>query len=60
MTKNGGDNVTEYRHVILSGRSSLCGFHAIAEIDFCLFDRNQILSRDSACIYFIDNGFFEL
>jgi hypothetical protein len=64
MAKNGGDNISKYRHIISKSISldvylvdghSAGSLKEIAKIDFCLFDRNQILSRDSA----VDNGLFE-
>ena len=64
MAKNGGDNISKYRHVISKPISldvylvddySAGSMKEITKIDFRLFDRNQILSRDRA----VDNGLFE-
>jgi len=59
MAKNGGDNISKYRHISLDvylvDDHSAGSMKEVAKIDFCLFDRNQILSRDSA----VDNGLFE-
>jgi len=33
--------------------------HPLTKIDFCLFDRNQILDRERPGIYLDDNGSFE-